>query len=69
MIPQYVFRALEEIARGVAVAVVAYAAAAIVDGGVPASREAALALLTGALPVAYAALRAALNKTVLTPDE
>ena len=67
-IPLYYFKPLEELARAVLAAVLAYAATAIYVGGVPDSSEAWRALATGALPIAIAALRAALNKTPATPD-
>ena len=68
MIPQYIFKIAEEVARAVGVAVVTYVAAAIVNEGVPSSTDALVALAVGALPIAYAALRAALNRTPLTPE-
>ena len=67
-IPLYFFKPLEELGRAVAVAVLAYAATAIYVGGVPDSGEAWRALATGALPIAIAALRAAMYKTPMTPD-
>ena len=59
----YTWKWFGELARGVAVAVLAYGAAVVVSEGVPETREAILALLTGALPVAYAAVRLALTKS------
>lgn len=67
-IPQYFFKVVEEIARGVGVAVVTYLAAAVVEEGIPTTTDALVALAVGAIPIAYAALRAALNSTPLTPD-
>lgn len=57
----YTWKTAGEIARAVVVAVVAYAAAAVVAEGVPSTKETILALLTGALPIAYAAARAAIT--------
>lgn len=70
MISDYTFKVAGEVARAVAVAVLAYAAAAIVEGGVPESRETWVALATGALPIIYAAIRAALTKSPIptTPE-
>ena len=68
MVPQYVFKVLEEVARGVAVAFIVYAGAAVAENGLPDSRETLVAFLVGALPVVYAAVRTVLNKTPLTPD-
>lgn len=68
MIDLYNFKAIEEIARGVIVAVIAAASSAVYAQGVPTSREAIVSLLVGLLPVAYAAIRAALNKTPVTPN-
>ena len=59
----YTWKTAGEIARAVAVAVLAYAAAAIVNEGVPETKDAILALATGALPIVYAAIRAALTKS------
>lgn len=61
----YVFKLIEEVGRGVAVAVIAAASAAIYDGGVPTTRAAIASLLIGLIPVAYAALRAALANVKL----
>lgn len=62
MIGPYSFKAIEEVIRGVAVAVVAAVASAIYSQGVPTTREGIVALLIGVLPIAYAAVRAALTK-------
>ena len=59
---EYVWKTGGELARAVAVAVIAYAATAINAQGVPETREAIIALLTGALPVIYAAVRAVLAR-------
>jgi len=69
MINLYDFRTIEEIARGVLTAVIAAASAAIYSQGVPTTRAAIASLLIGLIPVAYAALRAALNATPITPAE
>ena len=69
MIGLYSFKLIEEVARGVIVAVIAAASAAVYSGGVPTTREGVISLLVGLLPVAYAAFRAALNKTPVTPPE
>ena len=66
-IPLYYFKPLEELARAVLVAVLAYIATAIVVGGIPDSAETWRALAAGALPIAIAAMRAWLNKTPVTP--
>ena len=67
-IPLYMFKPLEELARAVLVAVLAYAVTAVVTDGLPDSAETWRALAAGALPIAIAALRSGLNKTPLTPD-
>lgn len=66
-IPLYLPKWAEEAVRGVAVAVVLYAATSITASGVPETKEAILSLVSGAAVVAWAAVRAALNKTSLTP--
>lgn len=70
MISDYTWKTAGEIARAVAVAVLAYAAAAVVENGVPETSDAILALATGALPIIYAAIRAALTKSPIptTPE-
>ena len=67
-IPWYVPKWAEEAARGIAVAVFAYAVSAIAANGVPNDSQAIIALVAGALPIAWAALRTALNSTPATPD-
>ncbi len=68
MIPTYLPKWLEELARAVAVAVGAYLVTAVSATGIPTTQQAIIALLAGAAPVAWAAIRAALNKTLLTTN-
>ena len=67
MVSLYQLKVIEEVARGVATAVIAAGSAAIYSQGVPTTRAAIASLLIGLIPVAYAAVRAALNRTSITP--
>lgn len=68
IIPAYFAKPFEELARAVAVAVGAYLVAAITAEGLPTTQAAIIALISGAVPIVWAALRQALNSTELTPN-
>ena len=67
MIPNYIPKWVEEVARGVGVAVLTYLVTSIASSGIPTTQEALIALATGALPIIWAAVRTALNYTPVTP--
>lgn len=66
MIPQYLFKTFEELARAVVMAVGTYVVMAIASGGLPTTQQAVIALISGAVPIAWAAIRTALDKTPVT---
>jgi hypothetical protein len=67
-IPLYVPKWAEEMARAVGVAVGSYVVMSITANGVPDDKQTIAALLTGAVPIIWAAVRGWLNATPLTPD-
>lgn len=67
MIPLYIPKWVEEIARGVGVAVLTYVVTSVATTGIPTTQQAIISLITGALPIVWAAIRTALNYTPVTP--
>lgn len=68
MIPLYFFKNWEELAKGITVGVGSYLVMTVTAQGFPTTQQALTALLTGAVPIVYAAFRTWLNATPLTPN-
>src|ERR1700682_690600 len=66
-IPPYIFKPLEEAARAMIAAALAYVILAITAGGFPTTQQGVTALLTGAGVAGLDAVRTGLNATPLTP--
>jgi len=66
-IPPYIFKPLEEAARAMIAAAIAYVIMAITAGGFPTTQQGVTALLTGAGVAGLDAVRTGLNATPLTP--